>query len=132
MTNTLLFGEDIAKEIADALQEAGGLLDGMLIKETIVAAFDPDNITGSNQQSTPTMIPIEGFVEFSTEQGIDELQDYGNPKVNILGSGLQTAQIPISGDKVQFTLKGELRTFTLVALLSSDPVNALYTFTASE
>lgn len=109
-----LFGIDIAAEVADALDAAGGLRSGVL---------RPGNGDHAFQGFTETRSLRTG------DERIEEtLVHRGTPLLNIVGGSLPDGVAPAVNDTAE--LDGV--TYTLLELLGLDPAKALYTFRVAE
>ena len=101
-----IFGTDIAGIVASALQDAGGLREGVV-----------------NGHS------FEGFTETKSLRTGDErfegaLTYAGTPLLNIVGASVEDGYVPKVNDVA--TLDG--RDYELRELLARDPADALYVF----
>lgn len=114
-----LFGLDIAGIVDNALQSAGGLRVGTLTRGTQTTR-NSTNLTGGTRPSTQAF-SFRGFAEKRNEvrQG-GTLVRSGGLFVSILGASIEVE--PQSGDVISI----DGNTFTVVALESVDPANALY------
>lgn len=116
-----LFGLDIAGIVRDAINSAGGVLDGTLRKVTAGTRTTGDLTSGTNPTSTD--YAIQGFVDLETDRRLtDSLAVVGGQKVTVLGASLPAGVEPESGDKVVF----EGTEFHVNRVLSRDPAAATY------
>jgi hypothetical protein len=115
-----LFGLDIAGIVADAIDQAGGLLDVTLTKKT-PGTRDPNDLTaGTHPTSTP--YACEGVVSDYAARLIDStLVATGDRRVVILGATLPPDIVPAPGDQVTI----ESLTYDVVRV-TRDPAAASY------
>lgn len=117
-----LFGIDIAGTLNDAMEEAGGLLDGTLTRTTPGTRTGGSLTAGTNP--TTTTHTFKGFVETKEKRRPDQVGSRGTAVVTILGASLSPATTPRVNDTA--TIDGS--TYTLLELLSRDPASAVYEF----
>ena len=118
----LLFGIDIAQEVADAFDSAGGLNAGVLEKVTR-GARDPANPTAARDR-TPTNHNFQGFIEHRTVLEADTAVARSIPQMTIIGKSVRPLVVPEVGDKATISSL----TFNLVRLIRNDPADATYVF----
>lgn len=108
-----LFGIDIAQEVADGLEDAGGVQDVLLYKNAA-----PD-----------TGIPCKGFQQVRQRLVDESLVSAPVPTVSIVGASLPAGTKPDPNDQVSFD-EGATKT-ELIALFEVDPAEALFVFRAA-
>jgi hypothetical protein len=115
-----LFGLDLAGIVADAIDQAGGLLGVTLTKKTPGTRNPADLTAGTNPTSTP--YACEGVVSDYTTRLIDgTLVATGDRRILILGATLPAGVVPSSGDQVTI----ESLTYDVVRV-TRDPAAASY------
>ena len=102
-----LFGIDIASLVADALDQAGNLQPGTLIK-----------------QEDETEHSFQGFVELRTIRRADTLIVEPVPIMSIIGASISPAVVPDVNDRAEIA---DI-TYDLVRLRGRDPASAVYEF----
>ena len=120
---TKLFGIDIAKVINDEIQNAGGVLSGVLTTST------PGSRTGGNltdgTNPTSASVAFNGFVESRVVRGKgaqDSLVTRSVFVLTILGASISV--IPQEMD----TAVIDSQTWKLLELIGRDPASAVYEF----
>jgi hypothetical protein len=94
-----LFGLDLAGIVADAIDQAGGLLDATLTKKTPGTRNPSDLTAGTNP--TSTSYSCKGVVsDYSTRLIDGTLVATGDRRVLILGATLPSGIVPSTGDQV--------------------------------
>ena len=106
-----LFGIDIAQVVSDALESAGNLTPGVLIK----FAADPNNSTRHN---------FQGFVETRSIRRQDTLVVEPAPILTIIGASISPAVVPSVNDQAELASM----TWEIVRLIRRDPASAVYEF----
>ena len=102
-----LFGLDVARLVTDAIVDAGGLEQGVLIKNEV-----------------RTRHTFQGFYEVQEIRRELTLVVESTPTVTILGASVNPAVEPAVNDEVEI----DNQSFDLVRLVSSDPAKASYLF----
>ena len=118
MSNTKLFGIDIAKIVHDNLK--GGLLPGTLTRYT-AGTRTPGQVTGGLNPTT-TVHTFEGiFEEYSNSQIDGTRVVEGDRKVLIIAESIDPLTVPQTGDDL--VLEGDS---VSVVKVGKDPANATY------
>ena len=119
-----LFGLDIAKLVNDNISAAGGVLPGVLTRET-PGTRTPGDLAGGTNPTTATY-PFRGFVTTAGERRPGSTSASSISTVSILGASI--AVVPEVNDEVNI----EGTDWTLLELVERDPAAALYVFRAEE
>ena len=117
-----LFGLDIAQIVADAIESAGGLQQGTLIK-SVPGVDDPDDLTAPVPEAKTTHT-FQGFLEDREVLRNDTLIPEAIPVMTIIGASVNPLVVPRVNDTV--TLAGI--DFLLHRLISRDPASAVFQF----
>ena len=119
-----LFGLDIARIAADALDAAGGLPEGTLTK-SVPSGRNPSDPT-AGQRTIETTHTFNGIRETRAIRREETLITNHVPVVTIIGASVTPAAVPEVNDKVSIDgFAGEL-----VRLIRADPAGASYEFEA--
>lgn len=119
-----LFGTNVAQELADAIDDAGGLLDGTLTSTT-PGTRTAGSLTGGTNP-TSTSHTFQGLVEEKAVRRRGALTAENMSVLTIVGATLSPATVPGVNDSA--TIDGA--TYMLMELLSRDPARAVYQFRA--
>ena len=115
----LLFGEDIAAEINEAM--GNGLPDVILTKVT-PGERDPTNRT-KLMAATETTHGAKGFMgSYSEEALADTSIKRSDRLISVLGDSIEDGMVPGKGDK----LFAEGESWEIVAIPGRDPAGAVY------
>ena len=117
-----LFGLDIAQIVADAIESAGNLQAGTLIK-SVPGVDDPNDLTAPVPEAT-TSHTFQGFLSDREALRQDTLIPEAIPVMTIIGASVNPSAVPRINDTV--TLAGI--DFLLHRLISRDPASAVYEF----
>lgn len=121
--SNILFGLNIAQIVNSSIQQAGGVLDGTLIKIT-TGTRTPGNLAGGTNPTSASHA-FKGFVDNRSEVRREgSIVSDGGQIISILGDSLPAGIIPEQGD--QITISGESETFTITGIPARDPAKALY------
>lgn len=119
--SNVLFALNIAQIVDNALQAAGGVGTGVLIKRTNTGRT-PGNLTGG-QNPTDTSHPFNGFLDNRSEvRRNGTLVSAGGQFVSILGASLPSGITPAQGDRIEI----ESTTFEVLEVPTRDPAAAIY------
>ena len=117
----ILFGLDIAKIVNDALAAAGGVLDGVLVRET-AGERDPAKLTAPRLK-TITRHNFKGFLENRSDKYRDgTLIEQGGEMASLLGASLPSGIVPEDGDRIEI----EGHSFRINSVPGRDPAAAIY------
>ncbi len=120
-----LFGIDIAKQVNDAVRDAGGLRPGTLSKTAPGSRTAGSLTSGANP--TTTTHTFQGFVETKEDRRPGQVGASSMAVMTILGASVSPVAVPEVNDTV--TMDGAA--YTLLELLSRDPAAATYEFRAA-
>jgi hypothetical protein len=116
-----LFGLDIAGIVNDALEEAGGVLSGVLIKVAPGSRTSGSLTSGTNPTETPHS--FKGFYDNRQLSRLPETRvQQGDRAVLLLGASISGGVEPEPGDKI--TMEGE--TTSVQSIIERDPAAATY------
>jgi hypothetical protein len=119
--SNVLFGLNIAQIVNQAIADAGGVLDGTLVKRANTGRT-PGNLTGG-QNPSETSHAFKGFIENRSETRRNgSLVSQEGQFVTILGDSLPSDVTPAQGDEI--TIEG--RTFEVLGVPVRDPAAAAY------
>lgn len=118
-----LFGIDIAKEVADAIKGAGGVLDATLIVVTAGERSASDPTAGVEEKDRG--IRCKGFVDVYRESQIDGTRiQMGDRKVVLLGKTIANGTVaPKPNDRI--TIEGQTMKIVQDGV-TRDPASATY------
>ena len=116
----ILFGQNIAKLVNDAITAAGGVLSASLIRET---QSDSDILLTDAPASTFVRHACKGFMENRTDEYRgDTLVRKGGQTISILGDSLPGGIVPQAGDRIEI----EDAIFLVSGVPTRDPAAAIY------
>jgi len=119
-----LFGIDIAGEVADGFETAGGVFTAELSK-VIEGERDPENLSAGRATVTK-LYGCKGFWEDYKTKEIDGTQVHAEDrKALILGGTLPTGIVPTKGDKISITEAG-VTELGYILRVERDPAAATY------
>ncbi len=122
-----LFGLDIAGIVDGAMQQAGGVKAGVLVKST-PGTRTSGQLTGGTNPTT-TSYPFRGFLEQRSEVRREgTIVRSGGQFMSIFGASLPAGLEPTSGDLATL----ENTQYSVVRLVSRDPASALYVVEVEE
>lgn len=117
-----LFGLDIDELVADAIEDAGGLLAGTLVKSTPGTRTTGDLTAGTNP--TTATHTFTGFLDRKSEKVIGgTLAATGGEFLTILGATIDPPAEPEIGDVA--TIEGTA--YTISEITDRDPAAAQFT-----